>query len=201
MQVKLLNVLQSGQFERVGGTKTHQVDVRLITATHRDLEKRIREGTFREDLYYRLNVVSVTMPPLRDRPGDIPLLVDHFVRKHADLSAVRIESVAPEVLENLSAWTFPGNVRELENLIERAVVLAEGLQLKPDDFPPQLSQAAPGRAVDPEGSGLEEQVAHLEISLIRDALQRNQGNKSAAARDLGLSERAIRYKMKKHSLS
>ncbi|MFC1654767.1 sigma-54-dependent transcriptional regulator [Myxococcota bacterium] len=201
VQVKLLNVLQSGQFERVGGTKTHQVDVRLITATHRDLEEKIREGTFREDLYYRLNVVSVTMPPLRDRPGDIPLLVDHFIRKHADLSAVRIESVAPEVLEKLSAWPFPGNVRELENLIERAVVLAEGPQLKPDDFPPQLTQGAPAQPSPAGENGLEEQVARLEISLIRDALQRNQGNKSAAARDLGLSERAIRYKMKKYSLS
>ena len=201
VQVKLLNVLQSGQFERVGGTKTHQVDVRLITATHRDLEQKIREGTFREDLYYRLNVVSVTMPPLRDRPGDISLLVDHFIRKHADLSAVPIESVAPEVLEKLSAWPFPGNVRELENLIERAVVLAEGPQLKPDDFPSQLTQGAPAQSLPAGDEGLEEQVARMEISLIRDALQRNNGNKSAAARDLGLSERAIRYKMKKHSLS
>jgi two-component system NtrC family response regulator len=199
VQVKLLNVLQSGQFQRVGGTKTIEVDVRLITATHRDLEKAIGEGTFREDLYYRLNVVSVTMPPLRDRPGDIPLLVDHFIRKHADLSAAPIESAAPEVLEKLAAWTFPGNVRELENLIERAVVLAEGSELKPDDFPPQIGQGAPPPPAGDEG--LEEQVARLEISLIRDALSRNQGNKSAAARDLGLSERAIRYKMKKYSLS
>ena len=198
VQVKLLNVLQSGQFQRVGGTKTIEVDVRLITATHRDLEKAIGEGTFREDLFYRLNVVSVTMPPLRDRTGDMPLLVDHFIRKHADLSSVRIESVAPEVLEKLSVWPFPGNVRELENLIERAVVLAEGAELKLEDFPPQIGQAAPPP---PAGEGgLEEQVACLEISLIRDALQRNQGNKSAAARDLGLSERAIRYKMKKYSL-
>ena len=199
VQVKLLNVLQSGQFQRVGGTKTIEVDVRLITATHRDLEKRIQEGSFREDLFYRLNVVSVTMPPLRDRPGDIPLLVDHFIRKHADLSAAPIESVAPEVLEKLSAWAFPGNVRELENLIERAVVLAEGSELKPDDFPQQIGQGAPPPAEGDEG--LEEQVARLEISLIKEALTRNQGNKSAAARDLGLSERAIRYKMKKHSLS
>ncbi len=201
VQVKLLNVLQSGRFERVGGTKTHQVDVRLITATHRDLGKKIQEGTFREDLYYRLNVVSVTIPPLRERSGDISLLVNHFIRKHADLSAVRTESVAPEVLERLSVWPFPGNVRELENLVERAVVLAEGPELKPDDFPPQLFQDAPARIADSEGSGLEEQVANLEISLIRDALQKNNGNKSAAARDLGLSERAIRYKMKKYSLS
>jgi two-component system NtrC family response regulator len=201
VQVKLLNVLQSGRFERVGGTKTHQVDVRLITATHRDLVKKIQEGTFREDLYYRLNVVSVAIPPLRERSGDISLLVNHFIRKHADLSAVRTESVAPEVLERLSAWSFPGNVRELENLVERAVVLAEGPELKPDDFPLQLFQDAPARIADSEGSGLEEQVAHLEISLIRDALQKNNGNKSAAARDLDLSERAIRYKMKKYSLS
>jgi two-component system NtrC family response regulator len=199
VQVKLLNVLQSGQFQRVGGTKTIEVDVRLITATHRHLEKAIQEGTFREDLFYRLNVVSVTMPPLRDRPGDIPLLVDHFIRKHADLSSVGVDSAAPEVLGKLAAWPFPGNVRELENLIERAVVLAEGSELKLDDFPPQIGQGAQPA---PAGEqGLEEQVARLEISLIREALQKNGGNKSAAARDLGLSERAIRYKMKKYSLS
>jgi two-component system NtrC family response regulator len=201
VQVKLLNVLQSGQFQRVGGTKTLEVDVRLITATHRDLEKAIQEGIFREDLYYRLNVVSVTMPPLRDRPGDLPLLVDHFIRKHADLSSLRIESAAPEVLEKLVAWPFPGNVRELENLIERAVVLAEGNELVLDDFPPQMIQGAPTQPSPAGEDGLEEQVARLEVSLIREALQRNQGNKSAAARDLGLSERAIRYKMKKYSLS
>ncbi len=201
VQIKLLNVLQSGQFERVGGTKTHQVDVRLITATHRDIENKIREGVFREDLYYRLNVVSVTMPPLRERPGDIPVLVDHFISKHADLSSVQIESVAPEVLDKLMTWPFPGNVRELENMIERAVVLAEGTVLGPDDFPPQLSQAAPLRSSPAGEEDLEGQVARLEISLIRDALLRNQGNKSAAARDLGLSERAIRYKMKKYSLT
>ncbi|HUU00437.1 MAG TPA: sigma-54 dependent transcriptional regulator [Myxococcota bacterium] len=200
VQIKLLNVLQSGQFERVGGPKTHQVDVRLITATHRDLEKRIREGVFREDLYYRLNVVSVTMPPLRERPGDIPILMDHFIRKHADLSSVQIESVAPEVLDKLMTWPFPGNVRELENMIERAVVLAESAVLGPDDFPPQLSQVTPLQSSPAGEEDLEGQVARLEISLIRDALLRNQGNKSAAARDLGLSERAIRYKMKKYSL-
>ncbi len=200
LQVKLLNVLQSNRFERVGGTRTREVDIRLVTATHRDLEKLIEEGRFRADLYYRLNVVSISLPPLRERVGDIPLLVERLVRKHTDLSAARVESVEPEAVKKLAGWPFPGNVRELENWIERAVVLAEGSRLTLDDFPAQLSGApSPGPAS--ASGGLEERVAQLETTLIREALAQNLGNKSAAARELGITERAIRYKMKKHGLA
>jgi two-component system NtrC family response regulator len=200
VQVKLLNVLQSGSFERVGGTKTHEVDVRVIAATHRDLEKRIEQGAFRTDLYYRLNVVSIALPPLRERAEDIPLLVQSFLRKHADLSAAQVDAVEPEVVQAFMKWPFPGNVRELENWIERAVVLAESTTLTRNDFPSQLFDET-ARPVSADGQkGLDGRVAELETSLIGEALQRHGGNKSAAARELGLTERAIRYKMKKYGL-
>ena len=200
VQVKLLNVIQSGRFERVGGTDTREVDVRIIAATHRDLEARIHEGRFREDLYYRLNVVAIPMPPLRERADDIPLLAAFFLRKHADLSGAAVKSVAPEVMQRLQGFAFPGNVRQLENWIERAVVLAEGDMLQAEDFPPQLFGAGTEVGTAAADQGLEAQVDALEIRLIREALDRHQGNKSAAARELKLTERAIRYKMNKHEL-
>jgi DNA-binding NtrC family response regulator len=200
LQVKLLNVLQSGAFERVGGTETRQVDVRLIAATHRDLAKLIETGAFRTDLYYRLNVISIVLPPLRERTEDIALLVQSFVQKYADLSSKSIQSVAPEALEALKGWPFPGNVRELENWVERAVVLAEGSTLTLDDFPAHLFQEPAASTTAIEGHGLEERVAQLESALIREALQRHQGNKSAAARELHLTERGIRYKIQKYGL-
>jgi len=207
VQVKLLGVLQSGRFERVGDTRTREVDVRVVTATHRDLEERIEAGTFRADLYYRLNVVSIRMPPLRERPGDIHLLMNHFLHKHADLNSVRIEGVAPEVLEKLERWPFAGNVRELENWVERAVVLADDPVLGPVDFPPQLFGTDPGSADKHKGSpgqvsaSLEQEVAELEARRISEALERTGGNQSAAARALGLSERAVRYKIRKYGIS
>lgn len=211
MQVKLLEVIQSGQFERVGETQTRSADVRIITATHRDLVARIREGTFREDLYYRLNVVELRMPALRERPEDLPLLVEHFLAKHRDLAPDGPTRVAPEVMAGLARWPFPGNVRELENWLERALVLAAGAVLTAEDFPPQLFNVG-GAAVAPassapaaptvEGLGrpLEVQVAELESRLLMEALGAHDGNKSAAARALGLSERAMRYKLNKYGL-
>ncbi|MBW1811522.1 MAG: sigma-54-dependent Fis family transcriptional regulator [Deltaproteobacteria bacterium] len=200
VQVKLLNVLQSASFERVGGTQTCKVDVRIIAATHRDLEKRIEQDMFRSDLYYRLNVVSIRLPQLCDRSADVPLLVDFFIHKHADLSALPVERVGDQVLERLTNWPFPGNVRELENWIERAVVLAEGTTLGREDFPSQLFEDVPKSPKEADPENLDQQVARLEISLIEGALQRNKGNQSAAARELGLTERAIRYKIKKYGI-
>jgi two-component system response regulator AtoC len=205
VQVKLLQVLQSQTYERVGGTRTLRADVRIIAATHRNLRERIDSGLFREDLYYRLNVVEIALPPLRERAEDIPILAAHFLRKHADLSASTARSIGPEVMEALLRWRFPGNIRELENWIERAVVLADGEELSPADFPQQLfgaatPAAAPPGAPAPEGRGLEEEVDALERRLIGEALARNAGNKSAAARDLKLTERAIRYKMRRLGL-
>jgi two-component system NtrC family response regulator len=204
LQVKLLRVLQSNTFERLGGTKTIQVDVRLIAATHRNLEERIREGLFRQDLFYRLNVVAIPIPPLRERPEDIPLLVDHLLRKHRDLAGTPVDGVEPEVMERLRRFPFPGNTRELENWIERALVLATGSRLSRADFPPQLfDEPATGEAWDPAAplaGGLDEQVAELERRLIREALEKSRGNQSAAARELGITERAIRYKIKKYDI-
>jgi DNA-binding NtrC family response regulator len=202
IQVKLLNILQSGRFERVGGTKTISTDVRIIAATNRDLGKRVSEGFFREDLYYRLNVVTLTVPPLRDRREDIPFLVNHFLAKQADLSGRGAFTVDDGVLKLLGSYTFPGNVRELENWIERAVVLAEGDRLTLEDFPEQLASPLAEKAMQPTtaGDGLEEQVAVLEIALLTEALEKNNGNQSAAARDLKITERSIRYKIKKYGL-
>jgi two-component system NtrC family response regulator len=202
LQVKLLNVLQSGRFERVGGTTTINVDVRIVAATNRDVEAQVRSGAFREDLYYRLNVVGITLPPLRDRREDIGLLAQHFIAKHADLSMSRVRTISPEALELLRGHRFPGNVRELENWIARAMVMAEGDRLEREDFP-ALGQAGGGGAEPPGGApgGLEDRLAALESSLIEDALSRCRGNQSAAARLLGINERAIRYKMKKHGLA
>ena len=198
VQVKLLNVLQSGRFERLGGTQTRETDVRILAATNRDLESQVREGTFREDLYYRLNVVTFTLPPLRNRREDILLLAHHFLEKQAALSGTPPLGISREVEDVLLAYPFPGNIRELENWIERAVVFAEGEQLQKEDLPEQLSGTPPAEFR--KDGGLEEQVAALEISLIRAALSRRDGNKSAAARDLGITERNIRYKIKKYGL-
>ncbi len=201
VQVKLLNVLQTGTFERVGGTKPLTTDARVVAATHRDLAARIATGEFRADLFYRLNVVSLHVPALRDRPGDIPSLAAHFLRKHADLSAKGVAGVSREALENLARHPFPGNIRELENLVERALVLADGPILEARDFP-LAAAGSPGPAGDAmAGDGLEAQVARLERNLIARALARHGGNQSAAARDLGLTERAVRYKMQKLGLS
>lgn len=200
VQVKLLNVLQTGRFERVGGTQPLETDARVIAATHRDLEARIATGQFRADLFYRLNVVTLRMPALRERASDLPALVTHFIRKHADLSPIGIGGVSGDALAALARHPFPGNVRELENLVERALVLAEGPILDAGDFP---LAAGGAQAVGPGGEargGLEEQVARLERDLILRALERHGGNQSAAARELGLGERAVRYKMQKLGL-
>lgn len=202
IQVKLLNVLQSSTFERVGGTQTLRSDVRVIAATNRDLQVGFREGGFREDLFYRLNVISITMPPLRERSEDIPILVKFFLNKLTDISGRRIVSVDSEVMTKLQTYPFPGNVRELENWIERAVVLADGDRLTHEDFPAQLlgGQETATRIQASDSQGLEGQLASLEIALIKQALQKHYGNQSAAARELKITERSIRYKMKKHGL-
>ncbi|MCP4600114.1 MAG: sigma-54-dependent Fis family transcriptional regulator [Proteobacteria bacterium] len=199
-QVKLLGVIQSGCFERVGGTEKLEVDVRIISATHRDLEAQISDGSFREDLYYRLNVVTIVLPPLRNRTEDIPLLVDHFLSKHADLSNMGEVRVEAQVLDRLVTCSFPGNVRQLENWIERAIVLADEPQLTKDDFPIQLFSPQTQSSLKDRKGGLEDQVAHLEITLIKEALRNHNGNKSAAARELELTERAIRYKITKYAI-
>jgi len=197
-QVKLLRVLQERAFERLGGTRTITVDVRVIAATNRDLEAAVRDGSFREDLYYRLNVVTIELPPLRERREDIPLLVEKFVARFAAEAGRTIEGVSREALDQLVRYTYPGNVRELENIVQRAVVLARGPRITTADLP--LHVGAPPGEGRGEGTTFVERVAAFERRLILEALERAQGVQTRAARELGMSERHLRYKLKKYGL-
>jgi DNA-binding NtrC family response regulator len=196
-QVKLLRVLQEQAFERLGGSRTVKVDVRLIAATHRDLEAMVRAGDFREDLFFRLNVVSITLPPLRERRDDIPLLVDHFLRRFRDEGKAR--SVSREAMDLLLKHDYPGNVRELENLIHRAVVLARDEVVTTKDLPLHLGDLHPETPGGETGT-FPEQVAAFEKALILEALDRSGGVQTRAAAALGITERHLRYKLKKYGL-
>jgi DNA-binding NtrC family response regulator len=195
-QVKLLRVLQEREFERLGGTRTVKVDVRLIAATNRDLREALEQGTFREDLYYRLNVVPIDIAPLRQRKEDIPELVNLFISRFAADSGKPVKSITPEAMQILVNYHWPGNVRELQNIIERACALAKGTVLEAADIhldvrPAKAANGASGFL--PEGMTLE----HWEDEMIREALRRANGNKSQAARLLGLSRNALRYRLSK----
>ncbi len=192
-QVKLLRVLQEQTFERLGGTKTLKVDVRLVAATHRDLDAMVRSGEFREDLFFRLNVVAITLPPLRERREDVPLLVDHFLRRFADEGKPR--GISREAMDLLLKHDFPGNVRELENLIHRAVVLARGDTISRADLPLHLGGLKPEARVD--AGGFAERVMAFEKTLIDEALEKAGGVQTRAAAALGMSERHLRYRLKK----
>jgi DNA-binding NtrC family response regulator len=196
IQAKLLRVLQEREFERLGGTKTHKVDVRLVAATNRNLRAALEQGTFREDLYYRLNVVPIDIPPLREHKEDIPDLVDHFIARFAGESAKQISGITPAAMQLLTDFHWPGNVRELENIIERGVALANGAVLDVADI--HLDVARPEKSAGasaflPQGMTLEQ----WEDEMIREALRRANGNKSQAARLLGLSRNALRYRLSK----
>ena len=192
IQVKLLRVIQEREFERLGGTKTLKVDVRLIAATNRDLRAALEEGTFRQDLYYRLNVVAIDIPPLREHKEDIPALANLFVQRFAASSNNKITGISPEAIELLMQFHWPGNVRELENVLERSSTFAAGPLLTAADIrldrPAHSANAAPAL---PEGMTLDQ----WEQEIIREALRRANGNKSAAARALGLSRNALRYRL------
>ncbi|MFN3197900.1 MAG: sigma-54-dependent transcriptional regulator [Bradymonadia bacterium] len=193
VQVKLLRFLQSGEFERVGGTRTEHVDCRIIAATNQDLGKLVKEGSFREDLYYRLNVIAITLPPLRARREDIPLLADHFLRLYAEKNRKPIEGLTEAAMARLMDYSWPGNVREIENTLERAVVLARGVHLDVDDLPESISGAAPsaeGLFIS-MGTPLEE----IERRVIRETLRYTDGDKKRAAQLLGTSTRTIYRKL------
>jgi DNA-binding NtrC family response regulator len=196
VQVKLLRVLQEREFERLGGTRTLKVDVRLIAATNRDLRAALEQHTFREDLYYRLNVVPIDIPPLREHREDIPDLVDLFISRFTAESGKQITGINPEALQLLMDHYWPGNIRELQNVIERACALATGSVLGSSDIRLDSHRARPAdsaEAVLPEGMTLEQ----WEDEIIREALRKANGNKSQAARMLGLSRNALRYRLSK----
>ncbi|HTV01073.1 MAG TPA: sigma 54-interacting transcriptional regulator [Luteitalea sp.] len=194
-QVKLLRVLQEREFERLGGTQTLRVNVRLIAATNRDLEVSVKERSFREDLYYRLNVFSLFLPPLRDRKPDILLLADHFVEKYAAAHGKDVRRLATTAIDMLMSYHWPGNVRELENCIERAVLVAAGGVIHGHDLPPSLQTAEVSGTL-PRLS-LAAATSALEMDLIQDALKTGRGNLARAARLLDTTERIIAYKVKK----
>jgi two-component system response regulator HydG len=194
MQAKLLRVLQSGEFERVGGTRTLTADVRLIAATNSDVAALVREKRFREDLYYRLNVITIQLPPLRARQDDIPLLAHHFLRKYAAKNGKTVGGFSEEALDILQTYAWPGNVRELENVIERAVVLTRSSAISPADLPEALVGAdqAARHLVISIGTPLEE----VEDRLIEETLRYTKGDKTLAAKLLGIATRTIYRRMK-----
>jgi two-component system response regulator AtoC len=208
LQAKLLRVLQEGVIERIGSNKPITVDVRVLSSTHRDLPARIRDGVFREDLYYRLNVFNVQLPPLRERQEDIARLAAYFLGRFARELGRETPTLSPEALRLLERHTWPGNVRELQNVMERAAVLAAGpevdagffsMLLSPGSDPPDAAAGAAPEAP-PEGLALQPAVEALERKLILRALGAADDNKARAARLLGISERTLWYKLKRYGL-
>ena len=201
LQVKLLRVLQERKVRPVGSDHEIPVDVRVIAATNRDLADLVKEGRFREDLYYRLNVIRIHVPPLRERREDIPLLVDHFCRKYAQESGKQVLGFSPEAMKKLVEHGFPGNVRELENLVERAVILASGDWIQPEDV---VGLERPNEETGPSldqlrerGWTLDDALASVESRIIRQALRAAGGNRTEAAKLLGISFRSLRYRLDK----
>jgi DNA-binding NtrC family response regulator len=200
-QVKLLRVIQEHEFERVGGNKTIQVDVRIVAATNKNLEDQVKSGRFREDLYYRLNVVNIHIPPLRERREDIEELSRYFLNKYVAETGKKILDMAPRTLSCLLAHDWPGNVRELQNAIERAVVLAKGSELTPRDLPQGLQGDDQICLQLPEkGGNLTEILEDLERQLIIQTLQREDGSQTRAAEALGIKRTTLRYKMEKYKM-
>jgi two-component system response regulator AtoC len=205
LQVKLLRFLQEEEVRPVGGTRPQRVDVRVVAASVRDLGAAVRAGQFREDLYYRLNVVGVRLPPLRERAGDIPLLVRHFLSRYARLrSDAPIEGVTDEALAAMESYRWPGNVRELEHAIERAAVLCDGPLIREEDLPEAVrggaAPAPPAMALPGESLSIKRATRAVEEELIRRALHRTNGNRTRAAELLDLSYRALLYKIKEYGI-
>lgn len=200
IQVKLLRFLQEREFQRVGGERTLKADVRIISATHQDLEAMAKEGSFREDLLYRLNVVTLRIPPLRERREDLPLLIDNFIKRFAQENRKPIDAISREAKDLLVKYDYPGNVRELENIIERAVVISRGAILSREDLPFPETAVGAARAGTSKPETLQEAVEDLERQMIKAALEEAGFNQTQAAGLLGMSERMLRYKLKKYRL-
>jgi two-component system NtrC family response regulator len=196
LQAKLLRVLQEREFERVGSSKPISIDVRILAATHRDLERLLKAGQFRDDLYYRLNVVTIVLPPLRERRQDLPLFMDHLLRVFAEKNGKKIRGFTSEAREALLRYDYPGNVRELENIIERASVITRSDVIGRADLP--ISIQEPEVEVINSETDLPVVVERLERRMIREALARSGGVQTRAAEQLGITERALRYKLKKY---
>ncbi len=197
VQIKILRVLQEKQFERVGGEETLDVDVRVITATNRDLEKEIAEGRFREDLYYRLNVVRIHVPPLRERKDDIPLMITSFIREFAEENGKKIEGVDPKARSILYAYDWPGNVRQLRNCIESAVVMTSGTVITADDLPPSITSMDETSSIRiPAGSTM----AEAEKEIILQTLAANNNNKSKTAEVLGIGRKTLHRKLDEYGI-
>lgn len=197
-QIKLLRVLQEREFERVGGTETIKVNVRIIAATNRNLEQLMERNKFRRDLYYRLNVFPVYLPPLRERKTDIPLLADHFVEKYSRQNNKSVKRISTGAIDMLMSYHWPGNVRELENCMERAVLLASDEVVHGHHLPPTLQTAEASGTVEP--GSLKEKLDNVERSIIQDALKSARGNMTKAARQLGITERIMGLRVKKHGI-
>ncbi|MDE0029869.1 MAG: sigma-54 dependent transcriptional regulator [Deltaproteobacteria bacterium] len=197
LQAKLLRVLQEREFERVGSNHAITSDVRIITATNQDLDQLMRQGVFREDLYYRLNVVTIILPPLRDRRQDLPALIDHFLRKFAEKNGKTIQGFSREARDALLRYDYPGNVRELENLVERATVLTRDDVIGIGELPLTIKETRPGAG---DQTNLSAAVEGIERRMIVEALEAAAGVQTKAADNLGISERALRYKLQKYGL-
>lgn len=205
LQVKLLRVLQDMEFEPIGGNETIRVDARVILATNQDLEQLVREGKFREDLYYRVNVINIQLPPLRERPTDIPLLAEHFLKKYREEIGKPVRGFSAQAMDLLQTYHWPGNIRELENAIERAVVLARSEWIEPEDLPPTVRGMAAAiapvsRSSSPPQGSLKAALQDPERRLILAALEANNWNKQRAARALGINRATLYKKMKRLGL-
>lgn len=218
-QVKLLRVIQEREFERVGGTETIRVDVRIISATNRNLEELIRAGKFREDLYYRLNVFPIYLPPLRKRSGDIPILARHFLHKFGRVTGKTVRGISEGALQKLCSYPWPGNVRELENVMERALILAQGDEISEADldfgirpYPalpdpvyqpltaPQIQEPASAVLSTGKGEALNDVLEEIEKKRLLDAMEKHGGRKAEAARELGINRSTLYYRLKKYGL-
>jgi two-component system, NtrC family, response regulator PilR len=200
LQVKVLRAIQQRAFQRVGGTSEIRVDVRIVASTNRRLEQEVREGRFREDLFYRLNVIEISLPPLRERVEDLPQLIHHFMEKFSQELGKDVRELEPEVLPALEAYAFPGNVRELENIVERAVTLARTSRITLECLPATVRRPAetgPEKRIPADGVALDMLLAAYETSLIQEALQRAGGVKKRAAALLGVTFRSLRYRLEK----
>ena len=199
MQVKLLRAVQFGEIQRLGSSNSIKVNVRILAATHRNLEEMIENKEFREDLYYRLNVVSVRLPSLRERRGDIPLLIEHFIKKFSALNEKEVSGINLDALDKLMKYNYPGNVRELENIIEHSVIFSRDENIALEDLPLQVEASSDKLIIDPRNldNEYDEKMKTFESEMIKEALKRTEGNQSAAARILNITERHLRSRLER----